>query len=209
MTDTIYPKVDIGALAAAEGVELSDAYEGLWGLYLEVEKRNAKNTLTLALPCRSGCDACCHESVFLTPLEFYCVWEWVQDNYSDEERSEIVRRGLELYSQNRERIAAMNAPPPEGERDHFAIAKDLRFRCPLLDDEGACLVYPVRELYARLFGSSFAADGGIYGCQLVGEHLAGKEVTLLRVDLVAKELDGLPLTGKRQVYPYYIHQLYG
>lgn len=206
---TIYPRVDLGALAKARGVDLVDAYEGLWGLYLQVEARNAANTVALGLPCKNGCDACCHESVFLTPLEFYCVWEWVQDNYSDGERSEMVRRGLELYARHRQQIVALDGAVPEGEKDHFTIAKDLRFRCPLLGDDGGCLVYPVRELYARLFGSSFAADGAVYGCHLVGEHLAGKEVTLLRVDLVARELDALPLTDKRQVYPYYIDQLYG
>jgi Fe-S-cluster containining protein len=204
-----FPRLELAKLARHEGVDLADAYEGLWGLYLEVERRNRTHTAELELPCQNGCDACCCESVFLTRLELFFVWDWVQEHYSDRERSEMVRRGLGIFEANRELILALDEPPPAGERDHFSIARALRFRCPLLGDDGACLVYPVRELYARLFGSSFSGDGAVYGCHRVGEALAGKEVTLLRVDRVAEQLDGLPLTGKRQVYPYYIHQLYG
>jgi hypothetical protein len=205
----VFPRLDLAKLARDQGADLADAYEGLWGLYLEVERRNETNTAELNLPCHNGCDACCHESVFLTPLELFCVWDWVQENYSDRERSEMVRRGLEIYEANRAAILALDEPPPAGERDHFSIARSLRFRCPLLGDDGACLVYPVRELYARLFGSSFSGDGAVYGCHRVGQALSGEEVTLLRVDRVAERLDALPLTSKRQVYPYYLHQLYG
>ena len=121
----------------------------------------------------------------------------------------MVQKGLELYHANRELIEALNGEVPPGQSDHLEIAKRLRFTCPLLGGEGHCLIYPMRELYARMFGCSFNDEGGIYGCHLVGEHLAGKEVTLLRVRPQARRLDTLPLTGARQVYPYYIFSLYG
>ena len=71
------------------------------------------------------------------------------------------------------------------------------------------MVYPVRELYARLFGSSFNEDGGVFGCELVGEYLGGRTVTLMRARAAAMRLNDLPLTFKRQVYPWYINLLYG
>ena len=80
---------------------------------------------------------------------------------------------------------------------------------PLLGPGGACSVYPRRELYARLFGCSFNDAGGVYGCHLVGDHLAGKQVTLLPARATARRLNELPLTELRQVYPFYIHALYG
>ena len=203
-----YPKVDLDALARADGVRLREALEALLAFYAEVDALNELNTRDLNLPCYRGCDACCHESVFLTPLEFFCVWERVQDTFEDEERFEVVEKGLKLYDKNRDLIEAFERPPPPGEKDHFSIARNLRFRCPLLGEHGECRVYPVREMYARLFGCSFNDEGGVYGCNLVGERLAGKEVTLLKARAVARRLDELPLTGKRQVYPYYIHMLY-
>ncbi len=204
-----YPKIDLRALAREAGVDLDAAVAQLTSLYADVDRRNGTNTSTLDLPCRQGCDACCHESVFLTPLEFFAVWDYVQRHLGDATRQGIIERGLAIYEQESERILALEGPPPPGETDHFAIARQLRFRCPLLGEDGACQVYPARELYARLFGCSFNAEGGVYGCHLVGAHLAGKTVTLVSAPRVARLLEELPLTGKRQVYPYYIDLLYG
>ena len=42
-----------------------------------------------------------------------------------------------------------------------------------------------------------------------GPRGTGKTVTLLRVRPTARRLSDLPMTHKRQVYPFYIHALYG
>ncbi len=207
--DPLIRRIDVLALAASYGVELGPALTALGKLYLDVEERNARNTAELALPCHRGCDACCHDSVFLTPLEFLAAWDHLQAGVDDAVLADIVRQGRAIYAQHRELILALDAPLGAGETDHFAIAKQLHFRCPLLDGEGTCRVYPARELYARLFGASFNEDGGVYGCSLVGAHLAGRVVTLLRVRAVARELRGQPLCDRRQVYPYFIEALYG
>jgi Fe-S-cluster containining protein len=196
-------------MVAALGIDLESARGALLALYAELDARNAANTAGLELPCRRGCDACCHESVFLTPLEFLVAWEWAQAHLDDAIRDGIVDAGLALYARERERITALEAPPPDGARDHLAVARELRFRCPFLGGEGECRIHPARELYARLFGCSFNDEGGVYGCHLVGAHLGGKTVTLVSVRRAAERLQGLPLTHKRQVYPYYLQLLYG
>ena len=43
----------------------------------------------------------------------------------------------------------------------------------------------------------------------MGEYVADREFILFSVRVVAEQLDDLPLTDKRQMYPYYIAQLYG
>ncbi len=199
-------RFDLRVMARAVGVELDEAFEGLRALYAHVDERNAANTSDLDLPCHRGCSHCCKESVFMTPLEFFYAWDWLQTNASDELLGRVVERGLALYEEHKTLIEAL-----EGEHtpEHDAIAARLKFICPMLGDDGACEVYPGRELYARLFGASFNEDGGVYGCHLVGAHLADKQVTLLRARPVAKMLDSLPLTFKRQVYPFYIHWMYG
>src|SRR5690349_364890 len=194
-----FPRVDLTAVAHQMGVELAPALAALDALYAQVDEAINVTTAQLDLPCHRGCDMCCHESVFLTPLEFFAAWDHVQRELDEEARDEIVEAGLALYSQNRELIDALERPPPPGERDHLSIASQIKFRCPLLGADGACRVYPVRELYARMFGCSFNDDGGVYGCHLVGAHLAGRTVTLTRVRGMAQRLNELPLTGKRQV----------
>lgn len=203
------PTVDLAAIAQALDCDLTAAFAGLSALYAEVDARNEKNTRDLALPCHRGCSMCCHESVFLTGLEFFYAWHHVQTQLDAATRTQIVSRGLALYETHRAPIEALEGPIPPGERDHFSIAKNIRFACPMLTAEGACGIYPARELLARLFGCSFNDEGGVYGCHIVGDHLAGKTVTLTRARPLAQRLAQLPLTEKRQVYPYWIHLLYG
>lgn len=204
-----YPRIDLDARALAEGVDLRAALARLKALYADVDERNARNTNGLDLPCGRGCDGCCHESVFLTPLEFYGAWDLLQRAYDDETLAYVVDEGLRIYEENRELIESLSAPPQDGEIDHTRAARELRFRCPMLGADGACLVYPMREMLARLFGCSFNDDGGVYGCHLVGAHLGGQTVRLVRARPMAMRVHDLPLTDRQQVYPFYIHQLYG
>ena len=206
---TTFAKIDFARVAASWGIDLPAAFAALAALYEDVDARNATNTNGLDLPCHRGCDMCCHESVFLTLLEFCYVWNYVQEHFTDEERNHVIAEGLRLYGENRALIDLLDQPPPAGERDHFAIAKKIRFTCPMLGADGACRVYPARELLARLFGCSFNDTSGVYGCHLVAAHLAGKTVRLLPARGTARRLHDLPLTDKRQVYPYYFHLLFG
>jgi hypothetical protein len=206
---SIFPTLDLYALAAGWGVDLQGAFDGLAALYAEVEQRNARNTEGLGLPCHRGCSMCCHESVFLTPLEFLFAWNHAQSTLDAEVRDGIVGAGLALYQAHRQLIDQFDQPPPAGAVDHFEAASQLKFTCPLLAPDGACRIYPARELLARLFGCSFNDQGGVYGCHLVDAHLGGKTVTLMRARPTAQRLADLPLTAKRQVYPYYFQTFFG
>ncbi|MEO1173848.1 MAG: hypothetical protein AAFX94_17640 [Myxococcota bacterium] len=199
-------RIDVPLLAAEVDVDWAAARANLLALYEELDRRLAERTRGLDLPCHRGCSACCHESVFVTPLEFLVVWEHVQNTLADDEIDRIIDRGLAAYQQHESAILALETEPPER---HDAIAETIKFTCPILGSDGECQAYAVRELYARLFGCSFNAAGGIYGCHLVGAHLANQTVTLPRVTPWAERLNALPLTFKRQVYPYWIHWLYG
>ena len=204
-----YPRIDLHALAAEGGVDLDEAVERLGVIYKDIDARNARLTRDLNLPCQRGCSACCEESVFLSPLEFLTAWHWAQEHLDEDTRDQIVHKALCIYHAQRSHIDALCGPVPEGARDHTAMATQIRFRCPLLSQEGVCQIYPAREVYARLFGCSFNDDHGVYGCDLVGTHLAGKEVTLVKVRENAARLLALPMTSLQQVYPWYFHWLYG
>src|SRR4051812_559950 len=197
-------RVDLHALVAADGVDLAAALGALVAIYADVDARNARNTASLGLPCKRGCSACCEESVLLTPLEFYAVWNHLQISCDDETLAHIIDDGLALHERHRAAIDAIERPPPQGHADHTSLLRDVRFRCPILDDAGECRAYAVREIKSRLFGCSFNDDGGVYGCNLVGAHLADKLVTLQRARPAANRVHALPLTHKQQLYPFYI-----
>ena len=206
---TMQTTLDLRGLMADMGLDVETAFAQLRQFYIEVDARLAERTAGLELPCHRGCSMCCHESVFVTPLEFFYTWDWAQSHLDEATRAAIVERGLALYRLHQTRILALQVPPPDGARDHLAVARLIRFTCPLLGPTGACQVYPVRELNARLFGSTFFTDDAIYGCHLVSTHLAGRVVTLPSARALARRLGNLPWTETRQVYPYYFNLLYG
>jgi hypothetical protein len=195
-------KIDLHALAARDGVDLASALRALGAIYADIDARNARNTASLKLPCKSGCSSCCEESVLVTPLEFYAVWDQLQRTVDDDTLSRIVSDGLALFEKYRAVIEALEQKKP-------VSLLEVRFRCPMLDESGACRAYEWREIKGRLFGCSFNDEGGVYGCHLVGAHLADQIVTLVRARPAASRVHALPLTDKQQIYPFYIHALYG
>jgi hypothetical protein len=203
-----FPRVDIRALTRDVGVDFEQLCDVLLRYYADIDEHNARNSEALDLPCGRGCSACCHEAVFLTPLEFLAAWDWAQQHLSGAQREAAIVAGLALYDKHREAILAFDEPPPDGQADHFLIAQELHYTCPLLAEDGSCLVYPVRELAARLFGVSFNDAGGVYGCLEVGSRLGGQTVTLVSAERACERLLELPFGNKRQVYPYFLHMLY-
>src|SRR3954464_14204241 len=116
-------RVDLHALVAAEGVDLAAALGALGTIYADVDARNARNTASLALPCKRGCSACCEESVLLTPLEFCAVWHHLQTTLDDDTLARIIDEGRALYAKHRDVIDALDRPPPAGQRDHTRLLR--------------------------------------------------------------------------------------
>lgn len=188
---------------------LSRALEALRTLYGALDERLAATTARLSgLPCRGHndshghCSICCHESVFLTPLEWFFAVDYMQRTFSREELTETIVAAHKIYAEHKTNIDALSQPPPQGEPDHFSIARHVRFTCPLLRPAG-CAVYPARELLGRLFGQSFNQQGGIYGCGLSGAFFGDRMATLVSMPAWTEQLCVLPLTHFRQVYPYW------
>jgi hypothetical protein len=145
--------------------------------------------------------------VFLTPLEWFGVVDHMQTHFSPEELTARAEKAIALYHRHRTIIDGFMEPPPPGDKDHFASAQHLKFTCPLLGPDG-CTVYDAREILGRVFGQSFNDDGGIYGCELSGKFFGDAEHTLVRATAWAKRIQSLPLTGYRQVYPWYFAKTY-
>ena len=193
---------------------LARALDALQSVYAALDQRLAATTHALsALPCRGHndshghCSICCHESVFLTPLEWFFAVDYMQRSFSREELTETILAAHKIYAEQKARIDALSAPPPTGEADHFSIARELRFTCPLLRPHG-CSIYPARELLGRLFGQSFNQQGGIYGCGLSGAFFGDRLATLVSMPAWTQQLGVLPLTHYRQVYPYWFALTY-
>lgn len=202
---------DFSKIPAPPFNNLSEAIEALLNFYQAVDNQADEVAKRYPhLPCHCGCDGCCHEAVFLTPLEFWAIIDWLQKEEKWDLLAEAIEKSRIIYKVNKEVIDAFNSPPKNGQHDHFQLAKDLHYICPFLKN-GCCQIYPVRSLVARLFGRSFEKPGVVYGCHLMEEALValGEDIKLPNASYWTKQLTALPYTDGRQVLPYFMIKLYG
>lgn len=179
----------------------------LFEVYREVDDAAGRGADGLGLPCRPGCDACCHEAVFVSAPEFLAVAEYLLCHRSLDERRSIVDEMNQIAAAYEDELALLEFLSPGHERDE--VAQRVRFRCPLLRRDGRCTVYPVRELNARTFGvSRDEARDEPYGCALTHERLrvlpAEATGALVGARAARQRLrDHVPGAGPVRVYPWW------
>lgn len=95
--------------------------------------RSAEQQAGDALSCRRGCSACCHVWLDVSAVEAHAIEQFIAA-LPAETRAELARRGEREAARERE------AANPR--------------RCPMLDDDDACTLYPARPLICRTQGLS-------------------------------------------------------
>jgi len=103
--------------------------------------------------CRTGCDHCCKQPVFITPLEGVATREYVDRNGLTAEVARRIARYREQISARRMGTEGYNTllrnvrgqGPPPSERQRRAV---YGVHCPFLEDH-RCLIYPARPLMCR------------------------------------------------------------
>ena len=155
-----------------------------------------------------GCDACCHESVFLSAPEFLAVVDELLRTRSAPALSELLTQMSAIAERFEDELEMLEAFEPGPERD--AIAAAVKFRCPLLGADGACTVYASRELNGRTFGQSFdRSRGEPYGCELTHARLRvlGPADTLVDArDARRRLVAAVPGTEVVHVYPWWFRR---
>jgi Fe-S-cluster containining protein len=117
------------------------------------------------IPCRAGCSACCHGPFDISAADVLLLREGLK-TLSPSDREVVRTRGEQLLTRMREQAPAW-APPWDladlGEERFDDIVESLaEMPCPLLDDQGACRLYPWRPLVCRLIGlPMMTAEGEI------------------------------------------------
>lgn len=139
-------------------------------LYREVDRAIEEGAAGLGLPCEPGCDACCHEAVFVSAPEFLAVARDLIERRTVEERRDLVKKMRAIAADFEDELELLETIPPGEERDE--VAARVKFRCPLLGADGRCTVYEARELNARTFGQAWdGARDQPYGCELTHRRL--------------------------------------
>lgn len=198
----------LAALAAALGFEgpPEPVLAAVREVYAELDLRLREGAEGLELPCRRGCDACCHEAVFLSAPELLLVaaelFTWPAP-----ERARVVDTMLEIAARFEDELELLEVLEPGPERDE--VAARVKFTCPLLDPGGGCRVYAARELNGRTFGVSVdERSGQPYGCELTHARLAvlppARTARLAGARAARGALvERVPNTARVHVYPWW------
>jgi Fe-S-cluster containining protein len=183
--------------------------EQVYSVYEKIDHEVQSSTKDLNLPCHRGCDACCHEAVFLCAPEFLVVCDRLFESFSSRALRSLVEQMCAVAVEYEDELELLDEIDSGPERDE--VAARVKFKCPLLSSEGACQIYPARELNGRTFGHAWDSSGGhAYGCLLTHDHLRivdnpqGKllDARQARMTLVNQ----VPLTQKVQVYPWWFRK---
>ena len=202
------------ALSRALGLgdDPSSVLHALNALYQQVDQAAAHGARGLELPCREGCDACCHEAVFVSAPEFLAVAAFLLQHATARRRRAIVREMVALAERFADELEMLETFEAGAERDEVAMR--VQFRCPLLDPDGRCSVYPVRELNARTFGVGWdESRHDAFGCGLTHARLRvlppAATTGLIRARAARQWLrTRVPGVAEVRVYPWWF-QRYG
>ena len=191
----------LGFAVSAESI-----IEKVQSVYTKLDEKLAQIPAELELPCKQGCDACCHESVFLSAPEFLVVSEFILRTFSADERNKLNTKMNELADAFEDELELLETISAGAERDE--VAARIKFRCPLLDEDGSCRIYTVRELNGRSFGHAWdSARDEAYGCSLTRERLRvldNPKARLVDARWARQALvDAVPNTECVQVYPWW------
>jgi Fe-S-cluster containining protein len=143
----------------------------------------AANRLPRPIACQPGCYFCCHNQIELTPPEALLLGDYVEKNFSDEEKRQLrdrIERALHLQT---------------GKTKNEVAESRQQLPCPCLTG-GRCSVYPVRPLVCRamhaLNAGQCEASLNFQDLRPV-EHYSHRQVFIM--SLVKGLLDGCQAVG--------------
>lgn len=132
-------------------------------LYEKIDKAidGYHKTNKIKSSCKKGCASCCNTDFPFSGIEMDLI-TWEMKDWSKEKFNKVMDRAEksfnEVYKKYPEYINNFTKNAT-GSRD--AIMNDMSFmpkqedfRCPLLDDDNSCMVYSVRPVACRLYGTA-------------------------------------------------------
>lgn len=149
-----------------------------------------KGEHSTCVTCHEGCSDCCHALFDLPLIEAaYLNDAFLKAFPSGAERSRVLERA---HAADREvhRIKRKAFKASQAGEDVQAILTDLaakRVRCPLLGDDGKCVLYACRPVTCRLYGVPTAIGGKGHVCGK-SAFLPGKAYPTVNMDKIHERL---------------------
>jgi len=151
--------------------------------------------------CPAECCECCAQlSPFLMSLvEYEYLCAYARRHLAREERQRIRAQAQELA------LAYQFATVVQAEEKPALRERLPLQRCPLLNDQGRCLVYPARPLACRMYGRTLFTQGPeagrFNGCTILSEQAnlaAGGKVKMHSADSLRQQLLNLNVAVRNE-----------
>lgn len=130
--------------------------------------------------CKSGCADCCHALFDLTLIEAIYINHRFLEAFSEKEREAILERAnradRKIYKIKKQ--AHKSLEKGENEVKILADVGAERVRCPFLDGEELCELYPYRPITCRVYGVPTSIQGMSHTCGKSGFVEGGKYPTV-------------------------------
>ncbi len=161
--------------------KLFQKYEQLLSEVDNVFKR-VQGTYADCVRCRINCTECCHAVFELFPIEAIYLNTLFNQHLKRKQRREVLRRAEKAFLEQ----GKFKERPQDGKGELLWIA-EARIRCPLLSDQGHCLLYEFRPITCRLYGIPTAIRGKGHTCPKSG-FKKGVVYPTVNLDLIHERL---------------------
>ncbi|MEE4608381.1 MAG: YkgJ family cysteine cluster protein [Desulfobacteraceae bacterium] len=176
-----------------------EAYEAL------VRKADAafeqvKEAFPECVRCHRECADCCHALFDLSLIEALYINHHFQQTFRGGAREALLEKANRVDRQLA-RIKREAAKALEAGKNEADVLEDLastRVRCPLLNDDNLCDLYPYRPVTCRLYGIPTAIGGRGYTCGLSGFE-PGKSYPTVHLDLIQAKLQEISASLLRDI----------
>ena len=122
------------------------------------------------LMCQEGCARCCKHQVLVGEPEWAHIVRWMHANLTPEHRRRIVRRTQAQLVQPGNPLSRWLGMRGRSTRVFMRqVARGAAIeatRCPMLDDDNRCAIYPARPFVCRAYGRSVLANGSLMLCDI-------------------------------------------
>jgi Fe-S-cluster containining protein len=120
--------------------------------------------------CKMGCSDCCHALFDLTLIEALYIKSKFDAVFKADAGEKILERAnrADRKVHKLKRVAQKEYEDGKPQEDILAEMAAQRIRCPLLDDENQCELYPFRPITCRLYGIPTAIGGKSHTCGISG-----------------------------------------
>lgn len=168
-----------------------EKYESLAAKVEEAFKKVNEKHPDLVL-CKPGCTDCCYALFDLTLVEAMYLNRKFNEKFPPEnsgQRENILEKANRADRKVYKLKAAAYKEAKEG-KDEEAVVEDMarkRIRCPLLNDEDLCDLYPYRPVACRIYGVPLAIGGQGRTCGFSGFQ-KGVAYPTVNMDIVHNQL---------------------